>query len=97
MSTKPIYTPYLKEILAYEIPSSTEWNLGAHPPFRPNFYVDIQSWIEEKISLCKIYSEEMSEFPHPRSPQGLEVLARKRGMEVGLESAEAFWICRKID
>ena len=36
------------------------------------------------------YFEEIREFPHPRSSEGLRVYAQKRGMEVGIQAAEAF-------
>ncbi|MBI2104108.1 MAG: PIG-L family deacetylase, partial [Candidatus Omnitrophica bacterium] len=37
---------------------------------------------------------ELRQFPHPRSLEGLEVLAKKRGMEVGFHAAEAFMTVR---
>ncbi len=40
------------------------------------------------------YSKESKPFPHPRSPEGLRVYAQKRGMEVGIEAAEAFAVLR---
>ena len=40
------------------------------------------------------YARELREFPHPRSLEGIEVLARKRGMEIGFVAAEAFMVVR---
>jgi len=82
-------------ILAYEVPSSTD----IAPPFpeyafQPNFYVNITAYLERKIEALKMYSRELREFPHPRSAQGIEVLAHKRGMEVGFRAAEAFVLIR---
>jgi N-acetylglucosamine malate deacetylase 1 len=82
-------------VLAYEVSSSTE----QAPPFpeyafQPNFYVNINDFLERKSEALKAYTRELREFPHPRSTKGIEVLAQKRGMEVGFPAAEAFVIVR---
>mgnify|MGYP001201666918 CR=1 FL=1 len=43
-----------------------------------------------------MYYTELRDFPHPRSKEGVEVLARLRGMQSGLKFAEAFLTVRKI-
>ncbi|SVB98669.1 uncharacterized protein METZ01_LOCUS251523 [marine metagenome] len=80
---------------AFEVPSSTdqvpealEW------PFFPNYYVNVKSSLEQKIEAMACYSKESKPFPHPRSAEGLRVYAQKRGMEVGVEAAEAFVVLR---
>ena len=83
-------------VLTYEVPSSTD----IAPPFpeyafQPNFYVDISGFIEKKIEAVKAYTRELREFPHPRSTKGIEVLAQKRGMEVGFQAAEGFMVIRE--
>lgn len=45
----------------------------------------------------KDYKSELREFPHPRSIEAIEVLAKKRGSEVGLAYAEAFKLIREIN
>jgi LmbE family N-acetylglucosaminyl deacetylase len=82
-------------ILTYEVPSSTD----IAPPFpenafQPNFYVDISQFLGRKIEAMKQYTRELRDFPHPRSIKGLEVLAQKRGMEVGFHAAEGFMVIR---
>lgn len=82
-------------VLCYEVPSSTE----QAPPFpeyafQPNFYVDIGGFLGSKIKALAAYQRELREFPHPRSAKGVEVQAQKRGMEIGLQAAEAFMIVR---
>lgn len=82
-------------MLAYEVPSSTE----QAPPFpeygfQPNYYVDISQFLERKIEAMKAYARELRQFPHPRSAKGIEVLAQKRGMEIGFQAAEAFVVVR---
>lgn len=82
-------------VLAYEVPSSTE----QAPPFaeyafQPNFYVDVAPYLDRKLQAVRAYTREAREFPHPRSPKGVEVLALKRGMEAGFTAAEAFVVVR---
>ena len=82
-------------ILSYETLSSTE--CGSHFVFfQPNVYEDITGEIEEKIDVMKIYSVELKKFPHPRSIEAIEVLAKKRGSECGLLAAEAFMLLREV-
>ncbi len=92
---RPIATPYVKKILSYEVPSSTEQS----PPFPdtvfiPNLYVDIEEELPIKIKALSCYSSEQRPFPHPRSKEAIEVLAKKRGSEIGMQSAEAFIMIR---
>ena len=80
----------VKNIYAYEVPSSTGLT-GEH--FQPNDYVEI-SLAEKAARLCK-YKNEMCAFPHPRSFEGVEILAKLRGMECGCPAAEAFMVVRQ--
>ncbi len=82
-------------VLLYEVPSSTD----IAPPFpeqafQPNFYVEISKFLDQKIRAISAYTMELREFPHPRYIKGIEVLAQKRGMEVGVNAAEAFMVIR---
>lgn len=88
--------PYkVPRIFSYEVPSSTDQS----PPFpeyvfQPNYYVNVEGFLEKKIEALKAYSRELRAFPHPRSAKGLEVLAQKRGMEISFQAAEAFAVIR---
>jgi LmbE family N-acetylglucosaminyl deacetylase len=84
-------------LICYEVLSSTD----QAPPFpewafQPNFFVDIDPFLARKIDAMRAYTRELREFPHPRSAKGIEVLAAKRGMEVGLTAAEAFAVIRDV-
>lgn len=81
-------------IMTCEILSSSEWN---DRPFSPNFYVDISDTIDQKIDAMREIETEFEEWPHPRSAEGIRTKARQRGMEVGVDSAEAFRIVRWFD
>lgn len=75
----------------FETLSSTEWGrVFLHSSFMPNLYVDITSTLEQKLEAARCYDSELKPFPHPRSSEGIKTLAKLRGMEAGLEAAEAF-------
>lgn len=97
-ATRPIGNYPVKEIYAFETLSSSEWNFdyNAQSVFSPNMYVDITEYYRKKEEAMSCYVSELCEFPHPRSLKGMEVLAQKRGMEVGKKYAEAFVLIRKI-
>jgi N-acetylglucosamine malate deacetylase 1 len=86
------------EIRTFEVLSSTEraWQEPSRV-FCPNAYVDVSSTIDAKKQALNHYASERHPYPHPRSPEAIEYLARKRGNEVGLEYAEAFHIVRKVE
>jgi N-acetylglucosamine malate deacetylase 1 len=80
---------------AFEVPSSTDQVPGTLEwPFLPNYYVSVKDKLEQKIEAMACYSKESKPFPHPRSAEGLRVYAQKRGMEIGIEAAEAFIVLR---
>jgi len=84
----------VKEIICFEVPSSTEWNFPSS--FRPNYFVDITNQKDKKIQAMKMYKNEIKIFPHPRSAKNLKVIFERWGSVSGLKNAEAFEIIRKI-
>ena len=86
------------EIRTFEVLSSTEraWQTPSQV-FSPNLYVDVSRSIDMKKLAMKYYESEYRAYPHPRSIEGMEYLARRRGLEVGLEYAEAFHVIRKVE
>ena len=91
---RPINTP-VKEIICFEVPSSTEWNYPSN--FMPNYFVNIDKQIDKKIKAMEIYRNEIKKFPHPRSSKYLKINASRWGGVSGNSSAEAFEIIRKIE
>lgn len=83
-----------QEILAFEIPSSTDFNPGAD--FKPNYVIDIKKFIKKKLKAFSLYREEVRKYPHSRSLKGIETLAKIRGLQNGIEYGEAFQIVKKI-
>jgi N-acetylglucosamine malate deacetylase 1 len=88
----PVYT-----LLFFEIPSSTEWQPpSSAPPFTPNWFVDISETLVLKLKALEAYESEMRSYPHPRSLEAVEYLARWRGATIGVKAAEAFMLGRHI-
>ncbi|MBO1063874.1 PIG-L deacetylase family protein [Anabaena sp. 54] len=87
----------IKTLLFFEVPSSTEWRPpGSAPSFAPNWFVDISETLTLKLKALEAYSLEMCPYPHPRSIESVEYLARWRGSTVGVEAAEAFMLGRNL-
>jgi LmbE family N-acetylglucosaminyl deacetylase len=87
----------VKTLLCFEVPSSTEWQLpGSAPVFAPNWFVDISGALDRKFAALDAYAAELRDWPHPRSRQGVEHLARWRGATVGVDAAEAFMLGRQL-
>jgi N-acetylglucosamine malate deacetylase 1 len=79
-------------ILACEIPCVSLWH---GTPFAPTCYVGLtEAQLARKIEAFGFYLAEHRAFPDPYSSQGLETLARQRGMEAGYAAAEAFEVIR---
>lgn len=86
----------VKEIYAFEVLSSTEWQSPSLLPFVPNVFIDIADYLPIKMQALEAYAEEMREAPHTRSFQHLEVLAKHRGYSFGVHAAEALMLVRKL-
>lgn len=96
-ATRPVVGCPVKEIYAFEVPSSTEWAFGQfQPSFRPNVFVDISATLETKLQAMALYESETRPFPHPRSPEAVQAIARRWGSVVGVEAAETFELVRAV-
>lgn len=95
-ATRPMIDCSVKEVYAFEVPSSTEWAFQQFQPFRPNVFMDISTTLETKLKAMKLYESEGRAFPHPRSPEALRALAQWRGSTAGLKAAEAFELIRAV-
>jgi LmbE family N-acetylglucosaminyl deacetylase len=96
-ATRPVPTETVRKILAFEVLSSTEWNFGRRGNvFCPSVYADISRYLLTKKKAMQAYASEVRPFPHPRSIEGLEILAKFRGMQVGKHAAEAFELIRDV-
>jgi LmbE family N-acetylglucosaminyl deacetylase len=97
VACRPVPGHPVRELLFFEVPSSTEWRPpGSGDSFAPNYFVDVSSTMERKMAALDAYASELRNFPHPRSRPAIEALARWRGATVGVVAAEAFVLGRMI-
>ena len=87
----------IKKVYCFETPSSTDWAppLAGHA-FMPNFFVDVKDTIDTKLEALKVYETETKRYPHPRSLEAIKMRANIRGIECGMEFAEAFMLIREL-
>ena len=78
----------IRKMYSYEVLSSTEWSFNH--VFQPNVFIDIESFIENKIEAFRFYKTEHRPYPHSRSFEGIQILAQYRGLQSGVKAAEAF-------
>jgi len=87
----------VRELLAFEVPSSTGWGYPSpDAAFVPNYFVDVSGTIERKIEAMLAYQSEVRPSPHPRSIEAMRALAEYRGAWAGLEFGEAFVLLRGV-
>lgn len=94
---KPAYAPFVREVLLYEVPSSTNWAFPEKAgKFSPNTYIDISCYLEKKLEIINLFGREIKPFPHARSIEAIKSLAIYRGSTVNITYAEAFIQVRRI-
>jgi N-acetylglucosamine malate deacetylase 1 len=94
---RPLPDHSVRTLLYFEVPSSTEWQIpGSAPVFAPTWFVDVSSALEIKLDALVAYESEIRNWPHPRSYQAVEYLAKWRGATIGVDAAESFVLGRMI-
>lgn len=97
VACRPVPDHPVRELLFFEVPSSTEWRPpGSGDSFAPNYFVDVSATLDCKMAALDAYASELRDFPHPRSRLAIEALARWRGATAGVVAAEAFVLGRMI-
>lgn len=95
---RPIPDQPVTKLCFFEVPSSTEWQVPALPtPFVPNYFVEITDTLALKLEALRAYHSEIRPWPHARSIEAVEHLARWRGATVGVCAAEAFVLGREVE
>ena len=95
--TKSFRYPYVKKVMIYETISETEFSIRPdREQFKPNLWIDISDYIDEKIEIMSLYESEIGKEPFPRSEQNIRSLAKFRGSTAGVLSAEAFILLKEI-
>lgn len=78
-------------VLCGEVPSSTGYLKPTS--WEPNLFVEVTPEdIEAKKASLSSFKTEVQDFPHPRSLEVIDALAKIRGSESGAMNAEAFMI-----
>ena len=74
---RPMKGETVKTIITFETMSGTEWRASSDPRhFLPNFIVEISKTnLKAKIAAMEEYEFERRAYPHPRSPEALEIRA----------------------
>lgn len=94
---RPLPGEHPAEILSFESPSSTEWNMTpSGRSFSPDSFVDISETLNVKLKAFEHIAFEVRAWPHHRSIQSIEHLNRSRGAAVGVDAAEAFVLQRAV-
>ena len=88
--TRP-HSSNVKHVLSYEFPGKRK------TPLNHNVYEDITNEFKYKIEAFKMYKTELKNFLHPRSLKAVESIAIMRGIESGLQKAEAFNLIHHIN
>lgn len=97
VALRPVSAPNLKAIYAYETLSETEWNIpSVENVFIPNVWSDISNYLDIKLQAMNCYQTQIKEFPHPRSLEAIEALAKYRGSNICVKYAESFMLIRSL-
>lgn len=99
VACRPTPGSQIESLRYFEVQSSTEWRPphSATAPFGPNLFVDVSATLSQKLEALRAYDGEMRPFPHARSIEAVEHLARWRGASSGMLAAEAFVIARALE
>jgi len=88
----------IRRVLLYETLSETEFGINPdNNGFRPNVYITIENYVNQKIEIMNIFSSEVGEFPFPRSEESIRALAAFRGTASGSKAAEAFMLLKEVN
>ena len=89
-AARPLADSTVDSIISFEAVSSSDWRSPYE--FKPNMFVDISSELKSKLEALRAYKNEIRKFPHPRSKETIEAVARRWGSLYGYKAAEAFEI-----
>ena len=94
-ATRPGTSP-VRDVYAFDSPSSSEWNFGA-PGFAPNVFNELSADDVEKAALAlEAYEAELRPSPHPRSVHQFWLRRQYWGSVAGCLYAEPFELVRSL-
>lgn len=96
VAVRPTGKHIIPKVYAYETLSETEWNIAnAKNAFLPDTYINIDNYLDKKISAIECHVSQVRPFPHPRSVDAIIALAKLRGSVMCCKAAEAFSLIRE--
>ena len=87
---RPMHTPLPSIVISYEAPEHSRWS--ANGVFEPNFFLDIEKFIDKKIEAFYKYKSQIK--ADYRDKNTIKAQAEYRGREIGKKVCEAFYIHR---
>ncbi len=98
VACRPTRACSVRTVLAYETLSETEWAWPlASEFFVPNYYEGVsRSQFDSKLRAMECFASQLRVYPESRSLDGLEALAKLRGVTVSTKLAEAFMLIRYV-
>tara|TARA_Y100000590_G_scaffold437979_1_gene560252 strand:- start:1149 stop:1823 length:675 start_codon:yes stop_codon:yes gene_type:complete len=97
VACRPVNKHSPRNVLLYETLSETHWNAAnVEPSFTPNFYIDIEDTLKDKIKALKLYKTQINSKTPSRSIEAVKALSKFRGSQNGCKNAEAFQLVRMI-
>lgn len=99
-ATRPEPGLSVKQVFFVETPSSSDWGENSLPDgraFRPNWFNDIDEFLDRKLEALQLYPMELHEDPHPQSVEGVKQRAHQWGRFSGCRAAEAFQLVRAVN
>lgn len=93
--TKAFRYPFIESIMCMQIISETDYSIPDEG-FVPNYFVNIEAELEQKINILNVYKSEMMDMPFPRNSEVVKALAIVNGATSFCRAAEAFRIIKMI-
>lgn len=89
------FKPFQKIVLAYESVPVANW--GHTKVDNPNFFVELtEGELKTKLKALSMYKSQVRKGAHPRSLRSMKNLAHYRGMQCGINTAEAYISYRNV-
>ncbi len=88
---------FIKKVLVMEVVSETDLGSLCFNGFVPNYFVNIEGYLEKKKEIFSLYQSECSSHPFPRSLVSIESLAILRGKMCNCYYAEGFYCLKCLE
>tara|TARA_B100000963_G_scaffold187057_1_gene162743 strand:- start:30075 stop:30767 length:693 start_codon:yes stop_codon:yes gene_type:complete len=92
-ATRPFKNKTLKNVLSFEITSSTELSFYSER-FNPNFFINIENSIQKKKRALNVYKSQLNKEKGLLTIENIIDISKYRGNFIGCKYAEAFEIIR---